>query len=274
MIPQFANKADMLKWLQANKHLLLQAKKSAVKHADAIAATNFAPYDRTNGPSDVAKELGVAAPAANGKLYVKAVINTTGLLDSHSDVHIPGIWKKSLSESKLLYHLQEHQMRFDKVISDDVTAYTKSITWKALGFDYEGSTQALVFDSTIENKRNAFMFEQYGSGYVKNHSVGMRYVKLLLCVNSTEKYWTEEKENWDKYYEYVVNKEALEERSMFWAVTEAQVVEGSAVLVGSNPATPTLEISEAAKGTFEAIEPDSSTQTKGLFASLGSKINN
>jgi hypothetical protein len=32
------------------------------------------------------------------------------------------------------------------------------------------------------------MFNQYAKGYVKEHSVGMRYVKLELAVNSDSKY--------------------------------------------------------------------------------------
>lgn len=273
MIPQFANSTDKLAWLRQNKHLLLQAKKSAVKHADAISGVNIA--TDTAKASDVAKELGIAAPPANGILSVKSVINTTGLMDSHMDVHVPGIWKKSLSEQKMLYHLQEHKMQFDKVITDEVTAYTKSLSWKSLGFDYAGNTQALVFDSIIKADRNPYMFEQYSKGYVKNHSVGMRYVKIFMCVNSEEKYWAEEKANWDKYYPDVVNQDVADEQGMFWAVTEAQIVEGSAVLVGSNGATPTLEVSEAGKATPEIIEPEPSTQPrKSVFASIGDKINN
>jgi hypothetical protein len=37
------------------------------------------------------------------------------------------------------------------------------------------------------------MFNQYAKGYVKEHSVGMRYVKLELAVNSDSKYDAEEK---------------------------------------------------------------------------------
>jgi hypothetical protein len=50
----------------------------------------------------------------------------------------------------------------------------------------------------------------------------------------------EEKENWDKYIGKVANVEQAEEEGYFWAVTEAKIVEGSAVLFGSNRVTPTL----------------------------------
>lgn len=273
MIPEFANKQEALTWMRQNKSLLIRAKKAEYKKADAVYGSNTLRGD--SKAVEISKALGgEAAEPVAGILYGKLVINTTNLLDSHKDVHIPGIWKKSLNESTDFLHLDQHDMRFDKVIADDALAYTKSLTWKSLGYDYAGTTQALVFDSTIKQERNPFMFDQYSKGYVKNHSVGMRYVKMFMCVNSEEKWWREEKESWDKYYPEIANKDDFEDLYMFWAVTEAKIIEGSAVVKGSNHATPTLEISEAGKSTFDQIEPPSGTQQpiKSRFASIGSKI--
>jgi hypothetical protein len=163
-------------------------------------------------------------------------------MDSHSDVHIPGIWKKSLQENKLIYHLQEHQIKFDHIISDQVTASTKTMTWKELGFDFPGSTEALIFDSVIEKERNEYMAEQYAKGRVKNHSVGMIYVKMELAMNSDSKYDAIEKETWDKYIDTISNKAQVEDQGYFWAILEAKVIEGSAVPIGSNYATPTISV--------------------------------
>lgn len=266
MIPQFNTRKELFEWLRENKSLLVQAKKAAIKQADPVYCVSSGPEAKG---TIITKELGAdAGQPSNGILYVKSVINTTNLMDSHSDVHIPGIWKKSLQETKIIYHLQEHNMTFDKVISDDVTAYTKSMSWKSLGYDFEGNTQALVFDSTIKAARNPFMFDQYANGYVKNHSVGMRYIKLFLALDSDNKYDAEEKANWDKYIADVINKDAAVEQGYFWAVTEAKVIEGSAVLVGSNVATPTLSVSEAGfKSTLESsqIEPVNTTQPDYSF---------
>ncbi len=275
MIPQFATKEELLDFLKKNKKLILSEKMAKIKHADAYSYTGIKDYQTIyNGHEDVNKEFGIIAKAESGasetKLIVRSVINTTGILDSHGDVHIPGLWKKSLSESKILYHLQEHQMKFDKVISDEVKASAKSIAWKTLGYDFEGNTQALVFDSVVDNERNEYMYNQYLKGYVKNHSVGMRYVKALFCVNSEEKYWAEEKANWDKYIDQVANRQDAEAQFYFTAVLEAKVVEGSAVLVGSNQATPTISVTQskddnseaAGKGTSDenTNEPDITTQ--------------
>lgn len=96
-----------------------------------------------------------------GEILVKSAINTTNIFDSHGDVHIPGLWNKSIKEAKNLLLLQEHQMKFDKVISRNVTASAKMISWSDLGFDYEGKTQALIFESTVSKDNNEFMFNQY-----------------------------------------------------------------------------------------------------------------
>ena len=159
-------------------------------------------------------------------------------------------------------------MSFDNIISDKVKASTAEMTWKELGFNFAGKTEVLLFDSEIEKIRNPYMFEQYARGYVKNHSVGMRYVQLLLCINRDEKYYIEEKENWDRYIPEVANREDAEDAGYFWAVTEAKFIEGSAVPLGSNPATPTQSVKELSdeplEDTRHDIEPPEGTQ-KSVF---------
>jgi hypothetical protein len=205
------------------------------------------------------------SPNEATKIRVKSVINTTNLLDSHGDVHIKNIWKKSLLESKGLYLLNSHQQKFESIITDTVNPFAQTMSWKSLGFNYEGNTQALVFESTIERtKYNELMFDMYATGKVKNHSVGMQYVKMAFCVNSDDKYWSEEKSNWDKYINEVANKEDAENAGNFWAILEAKIIEGSAVLRGSNIATPTQSVTEIKEEaeliTSPKIEPSNDTQ--------------
>lgn len=243
-IPVFTDNEQAFKFLKDNKSTLIAEKKYFGKEGEPVSylcplfdvkSASF----KANIPSEefLSKE----------ELTVKVAINTTNLLDSHSDVHMPGLWKKSLKESgKSVLHLQEHINGFAGIIADgmdgEVKAYTEVVTWKDLGFKYEGSTEMLAFESTVKKARNEFMFEQYAKKYVKNHSVGMQYVKMFLCINSEEKYYREEKDNWDTYYPKVANKDAADERGYFWAVTEAKVIEGSAVPRGSNFATPTIDM--------------------------------
>lgn len=251
-----------------NRELIMTEKKNTVKHADVVI--NLYAPEQHKGANKAAVNPALNDPTV---LLAKLVINTTRLIDSHRDCHIDGIWDKTLKETSVFYLLQEHSMKFDRVIADSVNdglkAFTESVTWKELGLSYDGDTQALMFEAKIKQDRNPFMFEQYKKGYVLNHSVGMRYVKLFLCINRDDPAYSQEKENWDKYYPTVANKEEADSRGLFWAVTEAKMIEGSAVLKGSNFATPVYEIeaenksTEAASST-SAPKPEESTSKTDL----------
>lgn len=225
-----------------NKELILTQKKNAIKHGDVVLNT----LKTVNKADQATKEAMTIENDNPTVLNAKLVINTTNVIDSHMDCHINGIWNKSLNETKLLYLLQEHEMEFDKVIADSVKdnlkAYVQNVSFKSLGYNYDGNTEALVFETQIKKDVNEFMFDKYKQGRVYNHSVGMRYVKIYLCINSNEPMYASEKDNWDKYYPQVANKEVADEKGYFWAVTEAKVIEGSAVIKGSNECTPVMEI--------------------------------
>lgn len=254
----FTTKDELFAYLRENKDLLKIEKKNAIKYADGVGM--FFVRSNDKGEITTTKSLDAdIAEEAKSKLRfnAKVVINTTNLMDSHMDVHIPGLWKKSIKENKNIYLLQEHQHNFKGVISDEVKATTSTMSWSELGEKYEGTTEALIFDADIDKQRNEYMAEQYINGRVKNHSVGMRYVNLFFCMNSDSKWDVEEKSNWDKYISFVANKETAEMYGYFWAVTEAKIIEGSAVLFGSNPITPTISVkTEPEQSTQENEPPD------------------
>lgn len=256
---EFATKEELFKALKDNKKELISLKKAETKNADAVSFGSLevvSKKDLTNKSESKGNNT--------ESLAVKVVINTTNFLDSHGDVHINGIWNKSISDNVSFLHLQEHNRSFDKIISDSAKGYTQLMTWKELGLSYEGSTEALIFDSIIEKKRNEFMLNQYSNGWVKNHSVGMRYVKLELAINSDAEWDKEEKAVWDKYYYLIANKDVADEKGYFWAVTEAKIIEGSAVVMGSNSATPTLENKNTQEPSNDTPvnEPSNDTQTE------------
>lgn len=270
-IKEFDNIKDRINWIVSNKGTLIAQKKAELKKADAISYLTPI-YDtkedvfKANESIKNYKEL--------DSIKVQAVINTTNVIDSHQDLHVDGIWTKSIKENKNIMHLQEHKMSFDSIISDgkDLKAYTKMFNWSDLGVDAKGQTQALVFESVVKADRNARMFEQYAKGYVKNHSVGMQYVKLLLAVNDDE--FQEEFNNWNKYIGMAINPESAEEQGYFWIVTEAKAIEGSAVPIGSNRFTPTTEnnMNEPQKSTQSTIEPSTDTQLLDKLNNLLTKI--
>lgn len=264
------NNALDIKSLVENKEKIINKKKGAVKHSDSIS---------TNVVITPVKEKSVNKEVTQvekeNEISVKAIINTTNFLDTHDDVHVNGIWDECLETKPRVIHLQEHKMEFDKIISedDDLEASVEELSWKDLGVDDEGTTQALVFTSTIKEERNPFMFNQYKKGYVKNHSVGMIYREFELAINDPE--YKEEYEVWTEYIDKIVNKDVAMERGYFFAVTKADVFEGSAVPIGSNTITPTLteskeipqekkeEISEIKEEIYKSEEIESEEQTDG-----------
>jgi hypothetical protein len=237
-IPEFADKGKLIDWLISNKSMLIAQKKSAVKLADAFSYSYQ--FVDEKGDNVIKAE---AIPETATKIKVRSIVNTTKLFDSHGDVHVDQLWNKSLKETRDHYLVKEHDFSFDGVISDNVKAFAKQYTWAELGFNYEGNTQALVYDSIIDKAESPEMFERYRKGKVKQHSVGMRYVKFELAVNDDR--YEKEFGVWEKYFDTIVNKDAALEAGYFWAVTEAKNIEGSAVVRGSNWATPTQSIQQA-----------------------------
>lgn len=221
---------DLFDFLIKNKSLLIAEKKSAIKHSDGLGACYV-------------DELGhiiktTSSSSDTGTIDRACVINTCNIRDSHKDVHIPGIWKKSLSENKDLYLCQEHSMTFKGIISDDLQAFTKTMSWKELGAKYKGETEALIFNTVISKDRNEFMYDQYRKGFVKNHSVGMQYVQIELGINDED--YKEEFAVWNKFIDQIANRDEWEkDEPYFFAVRQAKAVEGSAVPIGSNRITPT-----------------------------------
>lgn len=236
-IPKFATDKELFTYLKENREELIFQKMAQFKKADGFSAPVLSqiPINGVTIKSDGNEP---------NSIKVRSIINTTYIMDSHKDVHIDGLWKKSLSENKRIKHLQEHDMSFKSVIADkdDLKAYTKSYSWRDLGYDVDGKTEALVFDSVIKQKRNPTMYDEYKDGNVDNHSVGMYYVKVALAYDSADEDDKQEKAEFDKHIDRIANKEEVKRNKYFFAVYEAKAIEGSAVPMGSNPITPTLGV--------------------------------
>lgn len=239
-IPDFACKASLNEWLAAHKSLLIAQKKSEIKYADAVNSHSRFILDDDKTEVTKAEQI----PASVSKIKVRSIINTTKLFDSHEDVHIDQLWNKNLKESREHYLCKEHNFRFDGIITDNVHAFVKQMSWYDLGYNYEGNTQALVFDSIIDKEEmpaaTASMFDKYRKGQIKQHSVGMRYVTLFFALNDDR--YKEDFEVWEKFFPDIANKEDALDNGYFFAVTAAKVIEGSAVVRGANFATPTIHV--------------------------------
>src|SRR5574344_2741592 len=85
---EFATKEELFKHLKENKDLLVMEKKAAMKCADAVLCSY----------GGEAYTVTKSETSDDDSIHAKVVINTTGLFDSHRDVHIPGLWSKRSEE--------------------------------------------------------------------------------------------------------------------------------------------------------------------------------
>lgn len=234
----FATREEAFKHLVSCEKLIIAQKKAAIKWADDVPAI-FHPAV----PKDAQKAE--TSLLDSSLIDVKAALNSCNYFDSHKDVSINGSWNRTAKNTKNALHLQEHKMAFANLIADNAYFTVENASWKALGIDAEGETEVLMMHSTISKEDNPFMFRRYATGKVKNHSAGLRYVTVKLAINSGEEEFKAYKAIWDQYADKVINREELDEEGYFWAVTEQKIVEGSAVLRGSNPATNTISVESA-----------------------------
>jgi hypothetical protein len=249
----FESIKDLHQALKANKKKVIQAKKGAIKYSDGMSFF-------------VGKKGAEKEEADEKKLEIGdtiyPVINTINYLDSHMDVHLYGIWKKSVEEQAgKVALIMNHDYKVGKVIAfpEDVVPMIKEMDWRELGRDYEGKTEALIFQSKLTEDSAEIAFKMYRNKRAVQHSVSMEYVKVELAVNSDDEDWKQERANYEKYFPLIVNPEKAIKFGYFWAVQEAKIYrEGSMVLQGSNDATPTLYSIGAEKFT-PAEEPTNVT---------------
>jgi len=223
-----------IKEMIARKSELIRLKKATLKKADIIEFDIPEVVKTFNASGGTIKE------DTENEIYRTIVGNTYGYMDSHDDVHIKGIFTKSINENgQNVLHLHDHVHQLSAKVGTPLKVYEKELKWSDVGLNKSGTTTALLMDSRIEKSRNENIFLDYKNGEIKQHSVGMQYVKLELAVNDPEE--KEEYAVWEKYINEVANKERAEEKGYFWAVLEAKLMEVSCVIKGSNELTPTLE---------------------------------
>lgn len=239
ILPEFKEKKRLFDFLATNKDLLVAQKKSVIKKTDGYSF-----FGLQNKRPDLFGNANKGVPTAinDNELFVRAVINTTNIFDSHTDVHAPGIWTKTMQENKNILFAQEHNSdKFSNIIAsgNDLKAYVDSIPLNKLGIESDFIVQALIFDAIVKEKRNKEMYENYLNGYVNAHSCGMVYVKVDLAINDSG---FDEYQTWLSNVDTIYNKADAENNGFFWLVREAKLIEGSAVPLASNTVTPTIQV--------------------------------
>lgn len=238
---------DLFAYLVKNKEDLIEAKKSTAKFADA---TLFLPAPIDKVDADVVKASGYLYENGEESLKRTIVANTYNWLDSHDDVHLEGVFSDSISKKaasgRIQPHLYDHNFSMLSKVGRPISYSERTISWRALGIGKTGTTQALILESEVLRSYNERIFNEYKDDQVDQHSVAMRYIKLALAVNDEDNYPNEYKV-WKDVINKLGNRAEAEKRGYFWAVSEAALIETSAVLAGSNELTPTLGKSESIK---------------------------
>ena len=244
----------MFKELKEHKDLLISRKK--------VEKTKSAPW---SAPVAVKNGETIKGLVGMEEGFIYPIINTTKIMDSHSDVHADGIWDKSLTEAGAnVVYAQNHDLSIGSIIGfqKDTTPFVQLVDWKDIGESFDGTTQALTFKTKVDDSAPAQAKSIIEQRIAIQNSIRMQYVKLGLAIDSGDEDFAEENELFKKHINTIANKEVVISQGYFWLVTEAKIrEEGSMVVRGSNSATPitypTKDI-QPPKGTDN--EPPKGTQ--------------
>lgn len=257
---QFANKEELFKSLLANKELIIASKKANI----------YKSYDKglavTTNQAAISKFSEASKSFEMDSDYYYFVVNSSNILDSHSDMHISGNWDKTVKEQQgKTYLVWDHQLKKSEIIAmkKDVTMLTADIPFKSIGKNYEGSSYCLIYKVRKDAIVNEDAEKWLNKGYEFEASVRMQYVDIDLAIDSSDKDYQKEKAVFDTYYPLIANKEDFDNIYYFWIVKQAKnVMESSLVMFGSNGATGRLqENKEPVSSTLEYNEPVTTTQT-------------
>lgn len=249
-IPKFNTQDELFKYLKENRKTIIAQKCSTPHKSDDFdyGVIEIRANAKEKVGAKVTKSIVVKEDLSDDEIGVDAITNMAGWDDSYDDVLIPNCWDRTISEKgasnkQLIYHLKNHGdwingYATDHIIGGNVQMSSKWIDLSQFNIDSDLTQgQALIGSSIVKRKYDAKCFHLYSDDEIKQHSIGLRYIKMFLCINSTEEEYTYEKENWDKYYKYIINKSKADSRGFFWAVTEIKLLEYSAVLYGANELT-------------------------------------
>lgn len=247
---KFSDKMDQTRFIKQNLDKLIDIKKAEYKtNSTPILKSELFVKEYTPIIEDITSDF----------IQVKSVINTTNIIDSHMDLHMPSTWNKTVSDNPYSYHLKQHENRFESVISNRAKSYNENLNFKDLGLGIDFNTVANINEFILGKDKMPFMFDAYKNGDVREHSVGMLYVNIEVAYYDEESqkqmdFFNEAKKN-------AVNPEVADEYGYCFVVYEAKKREGSAVVFGSNSITPTLYVKnyEPSKSTHK-IEPSTDTQ--------------
>lgn len=273
---EFLNKEELFKSLKENLNIIVDQKKAKIyesyKKGQSI---NMKSIDVSKFDIEQQKALKL------DDNYYYVAFNSTRILDSHEDVHIDGLWKKTIQEKQFKnYVVTDHELEVLNTVvrKEYVEIFTAKIPFSVLGKKYNGNTEVLIYKFPKDKVQIPIVKDWLDSGDELQGSVRMKYIKFLFCLDSNNPEDEDFKNNYDKYIDYIANKEDFEYIPYFFAILEASnEKESSFVLYGSNNVTGQVKQvenkTEAVDNTSEIIEPSNDTQkTNELLKELLNKF--
>lgn len=245
----FASKEDLFKELRESAEIIIEEKKSLIqKSCDKGISVTCKSLDLLKF-TDQLKGIKI------DDNYYYIAVNTTRVLDSHDDLHVDGIWKKSIKDQQgKNYLVVDHELSIKSVVvrKEHVEMFTAKIPFSLIGKPYEGDTEALIYKVPKSQVKDETVKEWLDSGDAIEGSVRMQYVTVLLAMDSNAPEDETEKKNYDEYLSMISNKDDYEYIYYYFIIKEAKnVKESSLVVFGSNSSTGIVN---------NKIEPSDDTQ--------------
>ena len=196
-------------------------------------------------------------------------------------IKVDNNWEKTVKEQQgRVYLVFDHQLKRSEIISmkEDVQMFTATIPFSSIGKNYDGETYVLIYKVRKDKVVNQEAKEWLEKGYSFEASVRMQYMDIVFCLKSDAEEDKKERENYDKIYPIIANKDDFEQEEeiyYFWGIRQAKnVMESSLVMFGSNPATGVIqedknEPSKDTQNNKEAVK-DTSADLINFYNTLNS----
>lgn len=227
----FSSKNEMFQALKENKEQILTFKKAQI----------YKSYEKGAAVKISLSQIETKGVDGLEDGFIYPVISNTYLMDHHKDVHITNSMNRTVKQQKgKIHYVVNHQLEIGKIIAypRDVEMLLKDVKWKDLGADYSGVTQALMFKTNVFDYSNDDAAKAIKTKQKVQGSIRMQYLDMTLAVDSDDPNFKEEKIEYDKHIEKIVNRKTVEEDGYFFPVYELKIVdEGSMVVLGSNEVT-------------------------------------
>lgn len=253
------SKKEVLKYLHTNKSALYDLKKSIQKVAEPVYLPHLV------APGTASKAYLYENKPELGLLRRTVVANTYLWMDSHDDVHIPGIFSKTIAERRSpAPHLHDHEFKLEAKVGNPLKYFEQAISWAELGVpEVKGNTTSLFLETEIKESLNKKIYQMYLGNEIDQHSVSMRYVQIALAFDDED--YADEYKVWKAYIEQIGNRDKVVDQGYFYAVKEAMLIETSCVIAGSNELTPTLGAGQEPAKTTPADEPRKALDIEGIL---------